>query len=99
MPNCAPSKLLTSRKKQHGRYTGETDAARMWALARFPVATTMLEDTQSRRLSRSGKQWSGYLQELRTEPRGRANIAILADVVPARRFTLHLYVLDLRSLR
>jgi hypothetical protein len=44
MPNCAPSKLLTSWKKQHGHHTGETDAARMWALARFPVATTKLED-------------------------------------------------------
>jgi hypothetical protein len=45
MPNCAPSKSLTSWKKQHGHHTGETDAARMWALARFPVATTKLEDT------------------------------------------------------
>jgi hypothetical protein len=28
-------KLLTSWKKQYGRHPRETDAARMWALARF----------------------------------------------------------------
>jgi hypothetical protein len=96
MPNYAPTQvvdIMEETARSSHRRDGRCPHVGAWRGFRWPLQSWR---TESRRISRSGKQWSGYPQELRTEPRGRANNCDPSNDVLARRFRLRLFVVDLR---
>ena len=96
MPNCASTQvvdIMEETARSSRRRDGRCPHVGAWRGFRWPLQSWR---TESRRISRSGKQWCGYPQELRTEPRGRANNCDPSKDVLARRFRLRLFVVDLR---